>query len=129
MTVGLLGEEEDPEDRRKKRYVVTCHGVFNFENEENAEKDKLIDDYCIENAENKNKKINTPEGVSNSPVSVQECLETLRKTRNIDTYTDFDNELMKLRGCSLEEASKIREKWEDEGILAYDNYGFLAWVK
>jgi len=64
LTVGLLGEEENPEDRRQKLYTVTCHGVFNFENEENNEKDKTIEENLIKNTENKNKKLNTLEGVT-----------------------------------------------------------------
>ena len=114
LSVGLLTEEQDSEDRRQKRYIVTPSGVFNSDDNN----DESI------NVE----KINTPRPVSNSH-SIQECLETLRITWKTGTYTDFDNELMKLRGCRLEEASEIREKWEDEGILAYDNLGFLAWVK
>jgi hypothetical protein len=83
LTVGLLGEEEDPEDRRKKRYIVTCHGVFNFENEENAEKHNLIEDYCIENEKNKNKKINTPQGVTIHQDSlVSQCFDCRKILRN-----------------------------------------------
>jgi Zn ribbon nucleic-acid-binding protein len=64
LTVGLLGEEDDPEDRRQKRYIVTRHGVFNFENEENEEIEKEINEKTIKNTKNKNEKINTPEGVT-----------------------------------------------------------------
>lgn len=64
LTVGLLGEEENPEDRRQKLYIVTRRRVFNFENEENNEKDKTKEENLIKDTENKNKKINTLQGVT-----------------------------------------------------------------
>jgi len=76
LTVGLLGEEDDPEDRRQKRYIVTRRGVFNFENEENEELEKEINDKTIKNTKNKNKKINTPEGVSNTQNLIENAFFT-----------------------------------------------------
>ncbi len=58
LTVGLLNEEQDPEDRRQKRYTVTCQKIFSSETLNN---DK--------NSPENDEKLNTPQGVTNSNAS------------------------------------------------------------
>jgi hypothetical protein len=52
QSVGLIMEEPDPNDRRQKRFLPTCHGVFISNN----------DKQHVET----NEKINTPRGVGNT---------------------------------------------------------------
>jgi len=62
-------------------------------------------------------------------LTIQETLILLRSAWRKGSYNDFDDLLMKTRGCGREDAEKMREKWIDEGLLAYDSRGFLAWVR
>lgn len=43
-------------------------------------------------------------------------------------YTEFDDLLVEKYGYTREEAERQRERWEDEGLLAYDPEGYLVWV-
>lgn len=60
--------------------------------------------------------------------SIQETLVLLRSKWKEGCYNNFDKLVMEMRGCSREEAESLREKWLDEGEVAYDPEGLLVWV-
>lgn len=61
-------------------------------------------------------------------LSIQETLVLLRGAWHKGVYNDFDELVMQTRGCTREEAEQLREKWLDEGLVAYDPEGWLVWV-
>ena len=60
---------------------------------------------------------------------VADLLPKLRAEWVPGPYTEFDDLIIQLRGCDREEAERLRERWEDEGLLAYDPEGYLVWVR
>lgn len=62
-------------------------------------------------------------------LAIQENLDLLRSAWRKGPYNEFDSLLMETRGCSKEEAERLREKWLDEGLLAYSPEGWLVWVQ
>ena len=62
-------------------------------------------------------------------LTVQETLIALKSTWQKGPYSEFDGLIMKTRGCSREEAERLREKWLDEGLIGYDPEGWLVWTK
>jgi len=73
-------------------------------------------------------------GIQQSPtipktLTVQETLTLLQSTWQKGTFNEFDALITKTKGCNKEEAEQLREKWLDEGLLAYDPEGWLIWVR
>ena len=64
-----------------------------------------------------------------SVLTIQEALVLLRAKWQKGYTEDFDKFVMKTKGCSLEEAEALRERWIGEGSLAYDSEGLLCWVR
>ena len=63
-------------------------------------------------------------------LTIQETLNQLREIWKKGTINEFDVLISEARGCSKEEAEKLRETWIDkDGLLAYDPKGFLVWIK
>lgn len=62
-------------------------------------------------------------------LTIQETLVLLRSAWSKGYATIFDGLVMKTKSCSLVEAEALREKWIDEGLLAYDAEGLLCWVR
>lgn len=62
-------------------------------------------------------------------LTIQETLVLLKGAWQKGPYTDFDELVMKVTGCSKEEAERLREKWVDEDeLLKYDPEGWLRWI-
>jgi len=57
-----------------------------------------------------------------------ELLPKLRVEWKRGPYAEFEALLVEKHGYSREEAEKLRERWVDEGLLAYDPDGYLVWV-
>jgi len=64
-----------------------------------------------------------------SVLTIQEVLILLRPKWQKGYTEDFDKLVMKTKGCSLEEAEALRERWIEDGSLAYDAEGLLCWVR
>ena len=82
----------------------------------------------------KPKKKTEDTGIRQSPtipktLTIQETLVLLRSAWKKGPYSEFESLVMKIRGCNREEAEQLREEWINEGLLAYDAGGLLAWVK
>lgn len=74
LTVGLFTEEQDKEDKRQKKYLVTGRGVYISGNNE-AKKGK-------------DGKINTPEGVTNYT-----CFDCKKSLTKHETFTGIDSQI------------------------------------
>jgi len=81
---------------------------------------------------NVEKSLDTPRELgklNNSVTTLGELEKTLRDTWQKGSYNDFDNLVMTTRNCTKEDAEQLREKWLDEGLVAYDPEGRLIWVR
>ena len=65
--------------------------------------------------------------VSPTAVTVENVLGWLRLEWKRGTDQEFEV-LIQNQGYTTEEASKLRAKWIEEGLMAYDPEGYLAWV-
>jgi len=84
-SVGLITEEPDPEDRRRKKIVVTGRGVFISEEKKPSENGQKT----LENIE----KINTPEGVT-TPIKNEKKVVTPQRVFISDVSTELDDSLI-----------------------------------
>jgi hypothetical protein len=64
----------------------------------------------------------------NPSVTESNVLGWLRQNWEKGSDHDFEDKLI-TQGYSNEQASQLREKWMNEGLLAYDPDGWLVWVK
>ena len=70
----------------------------------------------------------TPQAKLPQSLTIQETLVLLRAKWQKGYPTDFDKLLVEIKGCELNEAEQLREKWLDEGLLAIDPDGRLVWT-
>lgn len=61
-------------------------------------------------------------------LTIQETLVLLRAKWQKGYEQDFDKLVMETKGCTREEAEKLREKWIAEGIISIDPDGWLVWT-
>ena len=71
----------------------------------------------------------TPQAKLPQSLTIQESLILLRAKWQKGYAEDFDKLVVEVKGCTVEEAEALREKWIDEGSLAYDSEGMLSWVR
>ena len=60
-------------------------------------------------------------------VSLKSSLKRMRSMWLRGPVNRFDLKLAKILDCSLEEAAKVRETWENLGFLCYNSRGLLCW--
>ena len=71
----------------------------------------------------------TPQAKLPQTLTIQETLVLLRAKWQKGYVEDFDALIVDVKGCSLEEAEQLREKWIEDGALAYDAEGLLCWIR
>lgn len=67
--------------------------------------------------------------VPSDSLTIQETLILLRNAWQKGSYIDFDELVMTTRKCTKEDAEQLRERWLDEGLIAYDSEGWLVWTR
>ncbi|MDH5267201.1 MAG: hypothetical protein OEW62_05930 [Candidatus Bathyarchaeota archaeon] len=76
---------------------------------------------------------NLPERLRTSGATeIRKKLQGISGGKILDVATgfgDFIKLIKEVRGCSLEDAEQLQEKWLDEGLVAYDQEGLLQWVR
>jgi len=62
-------------------------------------------------------------------LTIQEALGPLRAKWQKGYAEDFDRLVVEVKGCTIQEAEQLREKWIEDGLLAYNAEGLLCWVR
>ncbi len=120
LAVGLITEEDDPEDKRRKKYTVTPQGVFNSNNNKDES--------------GNNEKINTPEGVSNSQQKIIEnsffshCSHCRDVLPDVEEYKKIDGKPVCAK-C-FKEHQKLRKKPSKcKNLTTKDDRVFCEWLQ